>query len=134
MYDITLLQVNKCLYDLRNHNFCLGFPKILLPSQSLKEIPAGTVLKDGVYVLLVVEVAVKSDYVGVLQSPLNLEFLFHLGKKIKLFQRRLHNYFQSNGLLAVLFYCSEDFAKLARANRLYVIEVLHCPSLFFLSC
>ena len=132
MDDVSLLEIDKRFNNLSNYNSSLHLIKVSFSSQALKQITTLTVLKYSVNVLLIVKVAVEPHDVRVLQSPLNLEFFFHLSEKVKLFQCGFHNYFQRYSLLTVFFNRTENLAELSRADSLYAAEVIYGPCLFFL--
>jgi hypothetical protein len=132
--DVALLKIDKRFYNLSYDHFCFHLVKILFSPKTLEQISSLTVLKHSVNILFVIEVTVESNYVWVLQPPLNLEFLFHLSEEVKLFQSSFHNNFQCDSLLTMLFDGSENLTELSGANRLDTCEVIHCPSLFFMIC
>jgi len=124
---ITFLQVQQCLYHLRNHYLSLIFVKSLLSFKSLKKVAILAVLQYYVNAWFVVEVAVQTDYVWVLESVLNFQFLFQLGEKVKFLESSLDNYFQSNLSLRVFLYGFENFAKFTVAYRLNAAKVICSP-------
>ena len=70
--------------------------------------------------------------VGVVKSPLNFEFPFHLGEEIKFLEHVLENDFQCNWGVGVLLYGFEDLSKLATSYGLNATKIAHCPAFLLL--
>ena len=101
----------------------------LLSSQLLVQIYVLTILQHHIDVLGIVEIAMQLHDIGMIQSPLNLEFSLHLGEKVEFFEHLFIDDFEGNRNASGSLHSLENFAKLAASNGLNPCKIMLIPAL-----
>ena len=94
MDNVTVLEVEEGLDDLGNYVASSILREAFLLSQLLVEVTVLAVLQHHVYVLGIIEIAVKLNDIRVVESPLNFELSLHLAEEVELFEHMLEDNFK----------------------------------------
>mmetsp|Transcript_37548 Transcript_37548/g.93369 ORF Transcript_37548/g.93369 Transcript_37548/m.93369 type:complete len:203 (-) Transcript_37548:257-865(-) len=127
--DVLLVAVHEGARQRRDVRRRAPLAKPLALLQLFIQLPLGGVLQDEVHAVLVVEIPVQPQYVGMAQVGLDLNLSPQLVLNMRLLQLILEQHLERDDVLTVLLARQVHVAELAAPQRLTYVEVAQLPAL-----